>query len=146
MPVLQGKSAGSIVLMESAAGLPSLFIELLYSHVLFFARDKKSEKIGDSLGVSVKLIQQFHNDYFPMNSDFDLKHFPIYGSRLQSIQKKMDEWRPQSLRELTIRPYKDPLRFYAFWLATVIGLVTILTFGTSLYQSYTALEAMKNAA
>jgi len=126
----------------SAAGTPTFFLELLYSYVLFFARDAKSEKIGESLGIEMDLIREFRDKYSPVSSDLQLQSFSIYAIRLQHIQRKMREWRPQSLRELAIRPYEDPLTYYAFWFATFIGVVSILGLGASMAQGYAAFKEL----
>ena len=107
-------------------------MELMYSYVLFFARDAQSEKIGSSLGIDMDLVRDFRDRYSPVTSDLHLQNFPIYAPRLQHIQRKMREWRPQTLKELAVRPYEDPLMFYAFWFATFIGVVSILTLGASI--------------
>ena len=62
---------------SSAAGIPSFFIELLYSHVLFFARDKVSENLGDLLGLDMDMIREFRDEFSPMRSEFQLQNFPI---------------------------------------------------------------------
>jgi len=92
----------------------------------------------------MQLLRDFRDDYFPFNLDLHLTHFPIYGSRLQFIQQKMNEWRPQSFRELAIRPYKEPLTFYAFWFAIFVGIVTILGLGAALVQSYGAMRSISH--
>jgi hypothetical protein len=90
----------------------------------------------------MRFVREFRDEYLTMTSDLQLTHFPIYASRLQFIQLKMKEWRPQSFRELAIRPYNEPLTFYAFWFAAFIGIVTILGLGVALVQSYAAMRSM----
>jgi hypothetical protein len=126
-----------------AAGIPTFFLELLYSHVLFFGRDPRSAKIGAKLGIDMLLIREFHDDYSPVDSDLQLQNFPIYANRLQYIQLKMNEWRPQSILELAVRPYKDPLTFYAFWFATIIGVAGILGLSVGIAQTYAAFKSLQ---
>jgi hypothetical protein len=64
------------------AGLPTFFVELLYSHVLFFGRDPSSAKIGAKLGIDMSLIQEFYDHYCPVDWDLQLQNFPIYANRL----------------------------------------------------------------
>jgi hypothetical protein len=116
-------------LTARAARMPTLFLELMYSYILFFARDKRLEKDGEQLGIDMSLIRDFRDNYSPVQSDLQLQDFPIYATRLQCIQKKMNKWRPQTLRELAVRPYRDPLTFYAFWFATIFGVMSILALG-----------------
>jgi hypothetical protein len=117
-------------------------LELMYSHVLFFARDERSEEIGKLLGIDMDMIRDFRDNYSTMESDFEARDFPIYATRLRNIQKKMDEWRPQTIRELAIRPYRDPLSFYAFWFATFIGAVGVLGLAASISQTYASFKAI----
>ena len=114
----------------------------MYSHVLFFGRDKTSEKVGENLGVDMDLIRDFRDNYSPVQSDLQLQHFPIYAVRLRCIQKKMDRWRPQTFRELAVRPYQDPLPFYAFWFATIVGIVSLIGLGAGLAQAIASVKAV----
>jgi hypothetical protein len=106
--------------------------------VLFFGRDKRSEKIGEAMGVHMDLIREFRDECSPVGSALHLQDFPIYATRLYNIQRRMNEWRPQTIRELAVRPYKDPVTFYAFWFATFIGMVSIVGLGATLAQTYAA--------
>jgi hypothetical protein len=127
----------------SAAGFETLFVELLYSHVLFFGRDKLSEKIGKSLGIPVQLIRDFRDEWSPVRTDLQLQHFQIYGTRLQCIQRKLNEWRPQSIRDLGVRPYRDPLTYYAFWFAIFLGVVSILGLIAGIIQAYSTVKSLE---
>jgi len=109
---------------------------------LLFGRDEKSARIGKSLGVDILFIQGFRDGYSPFRSTLLLQHFPIYQTRLQHIQKRMNEWRPQSFRELFIKPYRDPLSFYALQFASFVGVMTILGLGATLAQTYAAFKAI----
>jgi hypothetical protein len=126
-----------------AAGIPTFFLELLYSHVLFFDRDPKSAKIGAELGIDMSLIREFHKFYSPVDSDLQLQNFPVYANRLQCIQLKMSEWRPQSISELAVRPYKDPLTFYAFWFATIVGFVGVFGLSIGIAQTYAPFKSLQ---
>jgi len=115
--------------------------------MLFFSRDSDSKFIGKLIGVDMTLLWEFQTIFSPVQpSDLTLQHFPIYGARLQGIQDKMNEWRPQRIRDLLVRPYKDPITFFAFGLAVLIGLITILTFGASLAQTYAAFKCLNSKA
>lgn len=111
---------------------------------MFFGRylDSESEMIGKSLGVDMALVRDYRDKFARIKDDFRLQDFPVYGRRLENVQRKMNEWRPHTIRELAIRPYNDPFTFYAFWFATFIGVVSILSLGTSLAQTYAAFKAL----
>jgi len=130
-------------MIRRAAGIPTFFLELLYSHILFFARDRNSETIGAKLGLDMSLIREFRDHYSPVHSDLQLQNFPVYAHRLQYIQRKMNEWRPQSILELAVRPYKDPITFYAFWFATIIGLAGIFGLSIGIAQTYAAFKSLE---
>lgn len=122
--------------------MPTFFLELMYSHVLLFSRNKASKYIGKSLKLNMDLIQDFSKVYSSVHTDFRLQDFPLYGSRLQNVQRKMNEWRPQTITELAVRPYQDPLTFYAFWFATFFGTVSILGLGASIVQAVVGIKSL----
>lgn len=92
--------------------------------------------------MDMDLIREFRDMYSPVRSDLQLQYFPIYARRLQYIQTKMNQWKPQTITEIAIRPYNDPLSFYGFWFAVVIGVVAILGLGATLAQGYAAFKAL----
>lgn len=116
----------------------------MYSYVLVFGDwHGNSRKLSKPLSKDEKeLIKTYRGRYAPSHADFEARHFPIYASRLRYIIKKMDEWRPQSLQQLAVRPYNDPLSFYAFWFATIIGILGILGLGATIAQTYAAFKAL----
>jgi hypothetical protein len=115
---------------------------LLNSLVLIFARDKISEEIGSKRGINMHVVCDYRDNYSPVLSDLRLSDFPIYGRRLQNIQKEMETWRPESLRQIVSRPYKDPLTFYAFWFSIFVGVVSVLALGGVLATAYAAFKAL----
>lgn len=50
----------------------------------------------------------------------------------------MNDWRPQRARDLLIRGYKDPLTWWAFIFAVVVGGIGILSLGVSVIQTLKA--------
>ena len=90
----------------------------------------------------MKLVREFRDEFCPVGSELLLQNFPIYSTRLQNIQQRMNEWRPQTIREVAIRPYKDPLTYYAFWFATFIGFVSIASLAATIAQTYAAFQQL----
>ena len=88
------------------------------------------------------MIRDFRDQYSPAGSDLDLQNFPIYATRLKYIQKKMNEWRPEIIDEFAVRPYKDPTGFYAFWVATFFGVVSMVALGATLAQTFAAFKVL----
>jgi hypothetical protein len=113
----------------------------LYSHILFFGRkdDRDSEKIGKCLGIDVSVVHEFRDKFSLIKEDFRLQDFPVYAPRLENVQRKMNDWHPHTIRELAIRPYNT---FYAFWIASFIGIVSILSLATSIAQTYAGFKVL----
>jgi hypothetical protein len=107
----------------------------MYTHFLLFGRDKGSP-IND---IDVEMIRSFWNDFSPLRRIPQLSDFPIYGSRLRYIQQRMENWRPEKIKELAIRGYGDPINYYLFWWSVLIGFVTIFTLGCTIAITYAAL-------
>jgi len=84
----------------------------------------------------INMLQDFRKNISPARYSLQLEHFPVFASRLHYLEQKMNNWRPRTLREIVIRGYKDPLTFYAFWFAVIIGVVDLLGLGTALAGTY----------
>jgi len=148
------------ILPTRFARRPTLFKELFFTYALFFLRDSRSGKIGGKFGLNSKslrdvLLKEFlnvtdsqriiiwHTKSSAEAFDFRLEDFNIYAKRLEYIQRKMRLWHPQTLQELAIRPYKDPLTYYAFWFAGFFGIASIILVFLGIIQTYTAFELIK---
>ena len=102
-------------------------------------------EIGQSLHIDKSLLDLLieFRDHLSEVKDFQLRHFPIFASRLRNIQEKMNNWCPKRFRELAVRPYRDPLAFYAFWFAVLIGCVSVAGLGATLAQNYAAFKGLE---
>jgi len=89
------------------------------------------------------MIREFRDKYSPVQGDLQLQNFLIYANRLQYIQQKMSEWKPETFLELSVRPYKNPLPFYGFWFAIVIGIASILALVATIIQTYATLKELE---
>lgn len=89
------------------------------------------------------LLIQFREYYSPIRTELLLQDFPIYGSRLKSIQSKMNDWRPETIQQLSVRPYNDPLGFYAFWFGTFVFVAGIMALGIGIAQTYAAFKQLQ---
>ena len=106
----------------SDIGLPTIFVELLYSYVILFGPHKIFEGIAKKCGMQYVIIRSFRDKWSPMRPELMIEDFPIYDSRLQNIERTMDGWRPQTPCELAIQLYKDSFIFYTFWFSIFIGI------------------------
>jgi len=90
----------------------------------------------------MNVIRSYRDDHCTYINDLRLSDFPIYGSRLQEFQTEMKEWRPKKLTHLAIRPYSDPVTYYAFWFAIFIGFASVLALGGVVATAYAALKSI----
>ena len=123
-------------------GLPTFLAELLESHRLLFGAPK-SESIARSLQdtdprthcikeIDLKLVKDYCKNW--SEHSLQITDFPIYGSRLQHIYQRMVDWRALVIRDVRFRPYHDPLSYYAFWFAVIIGSIGFLGLGLNAAQ------------
>lgn len=50
----------------------------------------------------------------------------------------MNDWRPQRARDLLKRGYKDPLTWWGFIFAVVVGIIGVLSLGVGVVQTFKA--------
>jgi hypothetical protein len=123
------------------AALPTLFLECLKTHVLFFDRDTASRNLGEKMGIDLLILHEFSKSYtVAAGSTLQFEDFPIYAKRLRTIMDRMDAWRPQTYRELAIRPYNDPLTYHAFWFSGYLAIFTVLSLAISIAQTYSQFQ------
>jgi hypothetical protein len=72
---------------------------------------------------------------FPSNVSLQLEDFPFFQHRLRSIQEKMDDWRPQKVKELWMRGYSDPLNYYTFIGGLFFGILGLVGVAASIVQA-----------
>jgi len=111
-------------------------IEIWKTYLLLFGRNEASMHIAQNLGVNMVILRAFRHHLFPENITLQLEDFPFFQHRLQLIQEKMDEWRPQKVTELWTRGYRDPLTYYTFVTAMFFGVVGILGLAAGIVQAY----------
>jgi hypothetical protein len=127
----------------SVAGLPTLFLECVKTHVLFFERDLVSQKIGAKMGIIDRVVlSEFSKSYtVAAGSSLQFEDFPIYAKRLRTVMDRMDAWRPHTYQELAIRPYNDPLTYHAFWFSGYLAVFTVLSLAISIAQTYSQFKS-----
>ena len=78
--------------------------------------------------IDMDIVNAYKDHWSSDISAVDISDFPIFGPRLQLIHQRMTDWRPLRLRELLIRPYRDSISYYAFRVAVIFGILSVLGF------------------
>ena len=110
--------------------MPTFLDELLLSHALFFGRSTPSDSIMKTKfeGIEMNIVNAYKDHWSLDISAVHISDFPIYGSRLQLIHQRMTDWRPLSLYDLRIRPYRESISYYAILFAVMFGFLGLLSF------------------
>lgn len=137
----------SLLTNLSVAGLQTIFLECIKTHVLFFDRDHASRKVARKMKINLRVLHEFSRSYtVAEGSSLEYEDFPIYAKRLRNILDRMNDWRPQTYQELAIRPYNDPLTYHAFWFSGYLAIFTIISLATSIAQTYGQFKSNAQAA
>ena len=135
-------------LTSRVPNIPSYFRELIFSHLLFFSRDSESRKIGGQLLVDDtymdELLEYSKTRKLRSRPYLCLQNYPIYGGRLHTILDTMNAWRPHTFKHLTIKPYHDPLSYYAFWFAVMFGVIGLLGLTATIAQTYATFKELNS--
>jgi hypothetical protein len=105
-----------------------------------FGDNTNSKAAGYGLAIDIDFINNFAKAYCP--EDLGFQDFPIFAARLEDIRKRMNDWRPQTLRQVGFRPYYDPLTFYAFWFGAIIGMIGLLGLAAGTLQTYASWKTL----
>jgi hypothetical protein len=90
--------------------------------------------------LSQGFVDHIQKSYHNEPNILSLQSFLIYGTRLRTIQDTLEKWRPRSIAQLAVRPYHDPLAYYAFWAVIVFGCIGLLGLATSIVQAVGGLK------
>lgn len=116
-------------------GLHEFGVEFWKTYLLLFARNESSLHVATRLGVNMSLLRTCRDHIFPDNVSLQLEDFPFFQHRLRLIQEKMDDWRPQKVKELWMRGYSDPLTYYTFIGGLFFGILGIVGVAASIVQA-----------
>ena len=132
-----------------AAGFSSLGLEIARSHALLFLQEShltpQVQKIAHALNLDLsplRLVAQVRPlafravfyDALELGNIPRFEDFELLRPRLWELRQEMEDWRPQNVRDLFQRGYRDPLTWYGFWFATIVGTLGILSLGVSVAQ------------
>jgi hypothetical protein len=135
-------------LTRRVAEIPSYFNELVFSHILFFCRDSESRNIGQHFLVDDNYMTEL--DEYSKTRELRsrpylyLQNYPIYGGRLRTILHTMRAWRPHTFKHLMIKPYHDPLSYYAFWFAFIFGVIGLLGLTATIAQTIATFKGLNS--
>jgi hypothetical protein len=134
--------------MRSAACIDHLGLEIGRTYALLFLQEPtavsrhEAKRLGldlenFSLGGGVRAVE-FRNIFYDsllLGNIPRLEDFQLMRRRLYELQKQMNDWRPQGVRDLFKKGYKDPLTWYGFIFAISFGLIGILGLAVAIVQT-----------
>jgi len=130
-----------LLIRSSAGGFYGFYKELFLTYVLLFGGDGKNASVGlTKIGLPQEFVDELRESYSRESQILALQTFKIYGTRLRTIQDVLEKWRPQSIGQLMVRPYHEPLSYYGFWAVIVFGCIGLLGLGISVIQAVGSLK------
>jgi hypothetical protein len=114
-------------------------------------RSKKSLEIGQRIGVDLTEAEAIEHARAFLGS-----HSEDWGGLLDSctpfrereirLYKTLKEWKPKTIWEMRFSGYGevDPVGLYAFYIASVFGLIAIIGLGLSIVQTYTGIKVLNH--
>jgi hypothetical protein len=145
-------------------GADNLVTELNYSYSLIFSRDEESREIARKLFATRNLTPVFYNHDTDMRGQFPpgtvfigewdafqlgetpmLRDFERYRGNFAFLQQQMEQWKPESIRDLLQPGYKDRFTWYATVFGGTIAFIGIIGVITGIISTATGIVSM-NAA
>jgi hypothetical protein len=134
-----------------SAGISHLGLEIARSYALLFLQSTPRTKHLASTVLPYSLsrvsLSQRVQPYDFKTTFYDSLHwgniprledFVLFRPRLYELQREMNDWRPQRARDLLTRGYKDPLTWWGFIFAVVVGVIGVLSLAVSVLQTLKA--------
>ena len=72
----------------------------------------------------------------------DLKFYPYWKDRLLEVYEGVFQADPEGIGQLW-KDRRDPQKFWTFWVAMAILMLTVVSTGASIIQTYVAIKAME---
>jgi len=159
-----------------SAGLIAISQDILVTNILCFHRDtlfkeKRSRvrslltyigisnnattswQVGRRMGVDLEddVVQGLAKAFVGVHAEDWSSLFDAclpFRERQIKLQKVLKEWRPKTIWEMRYPGYGgvDPVGLYAFYFATLLGIITIFGVGISAAQTYAAFKAIPQPA
>lgn len=96
-------------------------------------------------GATRKVLRRMGKDFDLLNPKqriLDLEYYPYWKDRLLEVYEDVFQADPEGIGQLW-RDRRDPQKFWTFWVAMVILMLTMVSTGASIIQTWVAIKVMQ---